>query len=218
MSVARHAIFGWGAGGHARSVIDAIEFLEVWEIRGLIDSDPQRWGSSVGRYPVLGGESVLASLLADGVQNAFIGVGGVGDNTPRSRVFEQLLKLGLVLPAICHPTSRISPTARIGRATVVLSGAIIGAGVVVGDNVIVNTGAIIDHDCDIGSHCHVSTGSRMGGSVRVGSGAHIGIGSTVREGVVVGERAIIGAGAVVLADVLAGVTVVGVPARVLKRS
>jgi UDP-perosamine 4-acetyltransferase len=218
VSVSSPAIIGWGAGGHAKSVIDAVESMGGWEIVGLIDSDARRWGATVAGHHIIGGEDELKRLHAEGVRYAFVGVGGVGNNLPRMRVFQHLLQLGFELPSICHRTSRVSSSAEIGGGTVILAGAIVGAAVRLGEDVIVNTGAIVDHDCDIGGHSHISTGSRIGGSVRVGVAAHIGIGATIREGVSIGDHAIVGAGAVVLGDVPGGVTVVGVPARVHKHN
>ena len=49
-------------------------------------------------------------------------------------------------------------------------------------------------------------------------GASLGSGVTILGGVTIGEGAMIGAGAVVTHDVAPGVTVAGVPARVLARS
>lgn len=48
---------------------------------------------------------------------------------------------------------------------------------------------------------------------RVGRGASIGGGATILPGITIGEGAMIGAGAVVVADVAAGETVFGNPAR-----
>jgi len=53
--------------------------------------------------------------------------------------------------------------------------------------------------------------------VQVGMLAHIGAGSTVRQRISIGEGAIVGAGAVVIRDVLAGTTVVNVPAHLLHK-
>jgi acetyltransferase-like isoleucine patch superfamily enzyme len=52
--------------------------------------------------------------------------------------------------------------------------------------------------------------------VRIGEGAFIGIGAKIIPCVTVGQHAIVGAGAVVIADVPDEVTVVGVPARLIK--
>jgi len=51
--------------------------------------------------------------------------------------------------------------------------------------------------------------------VRVGDLSWIGIGASVRQLVRIGGGVMVGAGAVVIADVPDGVTVAGVPARVL---
>jgi UDP-perosamine 4-acetyltransferase len=212
------AIIGWGSGGHAKSVIDAVESLHSWRIVGLVDSDATRWGTTSAGQPILGGEDQLMILLADGVQYAFVGVGGVGNNAPRIRVFQLLLDHGYQLPPICHRTAIVSPSAHVGRGSVILAGAIVGAAATVSQNVIVNTGAIVEHDCDIRAHSHISTGSRLGGSVCVDEGAHIGIGATIREGITIGRRAIVGAGSVVVQDVPPGATVVGSPARIIKES
>jgi acetyltransferase-like isoleucine patch superfamily enzyme len=56
---------------------------------------------------------------------------------------------------------------------------------------------------------------RTSAGIRVGAGAWIGAGATIFDGVTLGDRAIVGAGAVVRADVPAGRTAVGVPARIL---
>jgi acetyltransferase-like isoleucine patch superfamily enzyme len=59
---------------------------------------------------------------------------------------------------------------------------------------------------------------RTSSGVQIGDGAWLGAGAKVLDGVTIGDRAIIGAGAVVRRDVPAGMTAVGVPARVLPGS
>ncbi|MCK5534925.1 sugar O-acetyltransferase, partial [bacterium] len=46
--------------------------------------------------------------------------------------------------------------------------------------------------------------------------AFIGTGAIILPGVEVGESAVVGAGAVVTKDVVPGITVIGIPAKVLK--
>ncbi len=57
--------------------------------------------------------------------------------------------------------------------------------------------------------------ARRSRGVDVGRGAWLGAGAKVLDGVVIGDRAVVGAGAVVRSDVPAGMTAVGVPARLL---
>lgn len=56
---------------------------------------------------------------------------------------------------------------------------------------------------------------RVSRGIVVGAGAWIGAGVTVLDGVAIGDRAIVGAHAVVRADVPAGATAVGIPARIV---
>jgi acetyltransferase-like isoleucine patch superfamily enzyme len=88
----------------------------------------------------------------------------------------------------------------------------------IGDSVILNTGCIIDHQTMVGEGAHICPGVRVAGRVKIESGAFLGIGSTVIPKVIIGCEAIVGAGAVVIGDVDAMATVVGVPARVVKRT
>jgi acetyltransferase-like isoleucine patch superfamily enzyme len=56
------------------------------------------------------------------------------------------------------------------------------------------------------------------GRVTVQEGANLGVGVSVAPGVVIGAWSTVGAGAVVIRDVEPGSTVVGVPARPIRRT
>ena len=204
-----------GAGGHARSVLEALLGADDLEIVGATDPRAELAGSEIDGIPVIGDDSGLSQLHADGVEAAFIGLGGTGDNAPRQALYERAKEIGFSLPAAVHHAAVIASTAALGEASVILAAAVVGPGVLVGENSIVNTGAIADHDCEIGSHAHIATGARLAGDVTVGSGAHVGVGASVLGGIEIGERAVVGAGAVVIADVPTGATVAGVPAKEL---
>jgi len=209
-------VIGLGAGGHAKVMIEALRLCGDHLIVGLLDPKQDLWHTNVLDVPVLGDDSLIPELLEKGLQLAFIGLGGTGDNGPRRKLHEHALLQGIRVVQAIHPHAEISPSAQLGDGLTVMAGAVINAEARLGVNVIVNTGAIVEHDCVLGDHVHVATGARLASTVRVGPGAHIGAGATVRQGTTIGEGAIVGAGAAVVKNVEPWTVVVGVPARVLK--
>ena len=199
-----------GAGGHARSVLDAAR--SAGGLEPVAATDPRAGERELDGVPVVGGDERLAELRASGVEAALLGVGGTGDNGPRARLLALLEELGFVLPPVVHASASVAPTARLGAGTVVLARAVVGPGAEIGRGAIVNSGAIVEHDCVLADHVHVASGAVLGGAVQLQEGAHVGLGATVLPGLRIGAAAIAGAGAVVVRDLAAGVVAVGVPA------
>jgi len=206
-------VLGFGAGGHAKVVIEILRSMREYEIVGLLDTRLER-GASVLGVEVLGDDSMMAELKQRGLEHAFIGVGTVGDAQPRRELYEKVVSAEFQIVAAIHAAATVSSSAQIGVGPTIMAGAIVNANAVIGDNVIVNTGAIVEHDCVIGDHTHIATGARLAGGVQVGPGSHIGIGAVIRQEIKIGEGAIVGAGAVVVRDVPDFKTVIGVPARI----
>lgn len=204
-----------GSGGHARSVAEAARAAGTLDVIAATDPDDARRDQTLDGIPIVGSDDRLPALLADGVRSAIVGVGGVGDNGPRARVWQAATELGFDLPPVTHPAATVAAGVTPGPGTVVLAGARIGPGAQIGADVIVNTGAIVEHDCVVGDHAHVASGAILGGDVEIGAESHVGSGAVVLQGVRIGAQAIVGAGAVVVGDVPDGITVVGIPATPL---
>ncbi len=202
-----------GGGGHAKVLIESLRAGNSSLSFVILDRDSTRWGQEILDVPILGDDSMLPGLIAEGATFFVAAVGGVGDNGPRKRLFEQGISMGLQPLTIKHPASICSRWAQVGPGCQLLPGSIVNAGAVVGRNVIVNSGAIVEHDCKIGDHVHIASGAVLASTVTVGAGAHIGCGAAIRQLISVGEGAIVGAGAVVIEDVPPYALVVGVPAR-----
>lgn len=195
-------------GGHGRVVADAALAQGPWCEIAFVEDRVIPEGHIDG-WPVLGTFADVDALNAS--EYAFIVA--LGNNGMRLAWTQRLRSSARRLVTVRHPSATVSPRAQIGLGTVLCAGAIVGTGARIGLAVIVNTAATVDHDCVIGDGVHLSPGAHLGGGVEIGEGAWIGIGASVRHGIRIGAGAIVGAGAAVVADVPAGVTVMGVPAR-----
>lgn len=205
-----------GGGGHAKVLIDSILASKNAAVYGILESKSSYIGRKIFNVPILGKDTLLPALIKKGVNSFAVGVGSIGDNTPRKEIFNLGLKYKLKPLTVIHPKAICSPWIKIGAGVQIFAGGIVNAGVVIGMNAIINTGAIVEHDCLIKNHAHVATGATLCGGVQVGEGAHIGAGATIKQGIRIGERAIVGAGAVVVKDVSPQSVVAGVPARILE--
>ena len=206
-----------GGGGHAQVVIDVLRSHGCATPYAVLDPNPALWGNEVLGVPIRGDDGRIPELILEGVTHYIVGVGAVGDNRPRRRLFEFCQQQGLQPLTAIHPSAVCSRSASIRSGTLVCPAVVVNAAAVIGVNVILNTGSIVEHDCLIGDHAHVATGARLASTVSVGTLAHIGAGATIRQRLVIGEGAIVGAGAVVVKDVEPWTVVMGVPAHPARR-
>jgi sugar O-acyltransferase (sialic acid O-acetyltransferase NeuD family) len=204
-----------GAGGHASVLIDALQQSNR-EIMGITDPDKTRWGQEFMGADILGDDDSIFNIHPERVE-LVNGLGSVKSTSARQKLFETWRNNGYSFASVIHPKAILAPSVTMVEGVQVLAGAIINPSVLIGANTIVNTGAILEHDCIIGNHVHIAPGVRMAGGVRVGDGAHIGIGCTILQNIQLGDGCVVGAGAVVLHSITTGETVVGVPAKPLKR-
>lgn len=202
-----------GAGGHAKVVLDTALLMEKWDGFIFLDdfnnSQPQFMG-----HPLLGSTELLGQQITPNNYDIII---AIGDNNVRSKIYETAKKLRFQLPCIVHPTSSISKFAELSEGSVFFAQTTVNAGAKIGKCVIVNTCASVDHDCVLGDFAHISPGVRLGGNTSVGDFSWVGIGSCTRHESNIGSNCMIGAGAVVIKDVPDGETVIGNPAKALKR-
>jgi sugar O-acyltransferase (sialic acid O-acetyltransferase NeuD family) len=202
----------FGAGGHAKVVIDIIEQQGDYEIAGLLDDDLKHRGRRFFGYPVLGTRAQLPALISEQLRHAIV---TIGDNASRAAVAAHLHQLGWRFASAVHPRASIGRGVEIGAGSVVMAGCAVNADAHLGRQVIVNTGATVDHDCRIEDAVHIAPGCHVCGGVSVGEGSLLGAGSTVTPGVKIGRKAIVGAGSTVIRDVANGAKVSGSPARPL---
>jgi sugar O-acyltransferase (sialic acid O-acetyltransferase NeuD family) len=203
----------FGAGGHAKVVVDVLAKMKRYEVVALLDDSAELHGTRRWGFPIWGGREQFPTLRKRGVTGLIV---GLGDNRLRQSVYEDAAKAGIKMITAVHPSAQIGSRVRIGAGSLLVAGAVVNVDAEIGDDVIINTGATVDHDCRIGAHVHLSPGVHLAGGVTVGELTHIGIGAVVLPNVQVGRACIVGAGAVVRESIPDGAVVAGNPARLIR--
>lgn len=203
-----------GGGGHGAEVAAYALDLGL-NLLGVLDD-----GKPVGPWhctQVLGGISALPELARElgavGYITAF------GNNALRQKIVQQVESLGLPglkAMSLSHASSWMGTDVEIGEGTLLAPGSLITTRACIGKHNILNVKASVAHDSVVGNFCNINPGATLCGGVVLGDGCSIGAGATVIEKCRIGAGTVVGAGAVVTKDLPAGVTAVGVPARIIK--
>jgi hypothetical protein len=159
-----------GAGGHGRSVCDAITAAGDHVVGFLDDALPA--STLANGTPVLGVLSLawdLNRLFDASVEAApdqvVVAIGNPALRQTWQQVLEQVAApLGVVL----HPSAIVSATAHLGPGSVVLAGAVVNANAYLHQGVLVNSGAVVDHDAICGAYSQLGVNSAMAGCSRLG--------------------------------------------------
>lgn len=198
-----------GAGGHAKSVADAIEQRGHYRIAGFIDKD-EKAGKIYRGYRIIGTDEKLAYFFHHGVKNAAIGIGYLGNGNIREKLYQKLKEIGFFLPVIIDPSACLAYGRRIGEGTFIGKKAVVNADAEIGKLAIINSGAVIEHDCRIGNGTHIAVGAVVAGGASIGEHCLIGANAVVLQEKKIGDDVCVGAGAVVLSDVPGHRTVYGI--------
>ncbi|NGM85586.1 acetyltransferase [Paenibacillus sp. 7124] len=203
----------FGAGGHAKAVIDTVERQGQYRIVGLLDSHKAA-GSAVYGYRILGSEQYLADHREeiDGV------IVAIGDNWVRAGIVARITSLCPDVPFVTtvHPGAWIARGAVLGQGTVVMAGAVVNSDTVIGEHGVLYPKASVDHDSRTGDYVTLAPGATTGGNVTIGDYSVLSLGANVIHSVRIGEHTVIGAGATVLADIGGYAVAYGTPAAVVR--
>ena len=197
----------YGAGGHGKVVLDAIQAAGAG-CEGYIDDEPVGvwFGLSVFQ---------LTSFDYSDKTNLYVHL-AIGNCKAREIVALNLAQLNFSdsnFFSVLHSSSIVAKTANIGIGAFVAAKAVIGPDARIGNHCIVNHSAIVDHDCTVGDFCHIAPSAALGGGVKIGRGVLVGAGAVILPNIFIADYSIVGAGAVVTKNIPIGATVVGNPAR-----
>ena len=126
---------------------------------------------------------------------------GIGNNQIREKLYKKVKENGFFTPILIHPSSIISPSARIEEGTVVMPNVVVNAKAYIGKCVILNSSCVVEHESIIADFVHISPKVAIAGDVKIGNFTHIGIGSSIIQCLEIGKNSIIGAGSVVVKNI-----------------
>jgi len=205
-----------GSSGHAKVIIDTINYSGTYKIIGLID--PFRdIGEKTLAYSILGNNYDLPSLMK---KHNVCGLHvAIGDNFTRKKVVNEIRNLipNVSFYSIIHPRAVIGSDVKIGDGCFVMAGAIINTSSVLESFCMVNTNASLDHDCFMGAFSSLAPGVTIGGNTIIGEYTAVGIGAVVKHKMKIGRNVIVGASALVLNNIPDDVISYGSPSAVIRR-
>lgn len=198
-----------GAGGHAMELLDILISQGMTESLYFFDG-LKPISIFQDKYPVLN--------TMDQVEEKFLEdprfILGTGNPKVRFKFYQDFSKIGGILFSVKGTGIAYSNFA-INNDADIFNLCFIGAKTEIGKGSLINTGAQIHHEVKIGEFSEVNPGSILLGKVEVGNFTSIGANATILPKVKIGNYVNVGAGSVVTHDVPDGVTVVGVPGRMI---
>jgi sugar O-acyltransferase (sialic acid O-acetyltransferase NeuD family) len=211
------------AVGHSRPLlifpcngngIEALDGLgDAWHCVGFIDDTPAHQAQGCMGISVYG-----RAALEHAPDAAVLAVpGGPASFRSRRAVIDGLGLDESRFATVIHPSAVVSRNARIGHNVLIMAGVVITSNAVIGDHVCVLPNSVIHHDSVVGSWSLIGSNVTIAGAVQIGEGCYVASGSTVKNGLRLGAGCLVGMGSNVLSDVAPTSTVVGNPARLVKK-
>lgn len=203
-----------GAGDFGREVFSWAEQTAreqgEWDVAGFLDDNPKALAAY--QYP----KGVLAGISDYQPAEGDLFAMGLAQPKDKLRVAAQLEGRGARFVSVVHPSVTLARDVVVGRGCVLCPNAVVSCNATIGNFVSINCAATIGHDTHIGDGCTISSHADLMGFARLEAGVFLGSHAAVLPKVVVGEGSVVGAGSAAMFKIRAGVTVLGVPAKIVE--
>ena len=166
-----------GAGGFGRVVSETA----VLNYDCAFVDDGFGMGTEICGVEVIGNTSDLPTLFGEYKKLIVT----IGNNRVRESIYNIAAKIGYEFPNLVHPSTYISPYAKIGWGCVFLNHVTVQNGSVVGNGVLLNPGVEIHNDCSVDDFDLIYTNSVVRTYAKVGKRVRIGSNVTISDNAVV---------------------------------
>ena len=207
-----------GAGKFAREMLWMVEECNAvkpeWEILGCVDDTPEKQGTSLYGYPILGPISTLYTWP----EKMFVTI-PMGNGLARRTLVQTLRQNPNVCFAVIRARqSTLGKNIFLGEGSIFCAHSLATVDVSIGAHCVINVGCTLSHDVVLKDYVTLSPGVHICGNSVLEEGCFVGAGATIIEQRHIGPNVVIGAGAVVVQDLLKPGTYVGVPARKVRET
>ncbi len=202
-----------GAGGLAKQILDVVERLNLEEAVMFFDDVNEYLNPpKLFNYTILQKTDDIISYSKNSNHSLVL---GVANPVIRKSFYKLFKKNSINFKTLIASSALIGKhEVEIAEGTVILEHVILESSVKIGKGALINTSSKIFHDSIIGDFCEIAPNCNILGKCIIGDNVFVGAGTTILPGIKIGNNAKIGAGAVVTKNVLQGVTVKGVPAKI----
>lgn len=206
-----------GSGGLGREVLlytkNNSRLMEEYEFAGFLDDlDPTP--RAVNGVNVIGD----TSILLDSEEEVGVII-AIGCRYIRKEKFEKLkTNKNISFPNMIANDVNIDESINLGIGNIILGNVNLTVNVELGDFNLIYLNSVLTHDVKLGNYISMYTGVTLSGAVEIEDFSELGTGAIVIPNVKVAAETIVGAGAVVVRDTEGKETIVGIPAKQIKKN
>lgn len=215
--MAKRKLILLGGGDFCRELLWTANVIPAderdWEPAGILDDNVEvARGHMQHRGVAL---PVLGSIADHQPMQDEVFIPAIGDTLHKLQAAELMQSRGAPFVNLIHPSALVAPDVHLATGIFIFMNSVISAGAQLQDFVTLNAFVLVGHDAVIGRGCTLSPASMVMGNVKLGRGVLMAPHTSVSPHTEVGDFATVGAGSTVFSSVATGVTVLGVPARVI---
>jgi sugar O-acyltransferase (sialic acid O-acetyltransferase NeuD family) len=205
-----------GAAQHAEVVASMACDYDTVEVVGFLDDDPNKLGTRILGFPVLGGICDLEKFCGKGnIEGVFLGL-SARQIRLRKELINRISDIGIPQPNLIHSTAWIAPTASLGQGNFMAPYVVVNHHAKVGDSCAFYSHAVVEHHSCIGDNVYMGPGSKTTADVVIGADTYVGVNASFIPHVSVPPSSTIAAGCVVTKCQKKAGLIAGVPG-VLKK-